>query len=138
PVPRAAGRGEVPGRPVPDSTPTLTCAYCSTGCGLDVHLKDGQPIGLTPTPAYPVNLGMACPKGWEALAVLDAPDRATTPLLRNASGKMEAVAWDTALTMFCSRFKEIQTRHGMESVAWIGTGQIVTEELALLGALAKF
>ena len=34
---------------------------------------------------------MACPKGWEALAVLDAPDRATTPLLRNAAGKLEPV-----------------------------------------------
>src|SRR6185503_15289183 len=32
----------------------------------------------------------------------------------------------------------IQSRYGNSSVAWLGTGQIVTEELALLGALAKF
>jgi len=39
---------------------------------------------------------------------------------------------------FVTRFKEIQSKHGPASVAWLGTGQIVTEELAFLGALAKF
>ncbi len=34
--------------------------------------------------------------------------------------------------------KEIQSRHGPHSVAFLSTGQIVTEEMALLGALAKF
>ena len=36
------------------------------------------------------------------------------------------------------RFKAIQAKHGPESVAFLGTGQIATEEMALLGALAKF
>src|SRR5205823_14913212 len=111
---------------------------CSTGCSLRVHLKNGHAINLTPTSDYPVNLGMACPKGWEALTPLSAPDRATTPLLRNAAGKLEPVDWDTALQVFTLRFKAIQDKNGAESVAWLGTGQIVTEELAFLGALAKF
>ncbi len=136
--PAGFGLGHLPERLKPDATTTVVCGYCSTGCGLNVHLKDGVAIGLTPTTEYPVNLGMACPKGWEALEVLNAPDRATTPLLRNTAGKLEAVGWDTALKTFCARFKEIQTRHGAESVAWLGTGQIVTEELALLGAVANF
>ena len=46
---------------------------------------------------YPVNLGMACPKGWEALAPLAAPDRATTPLLRDSHGRLVPVDWPTAL-----------------------------------------
>ncbi len=58
------------------------------------------PSGLTPAPDYPVNLGMACPKGWEALAVLDSPDRAVTPLLKNSAGKLQPVDWDTALRTF--------------------------------------
>ena len=136
--PGGFGLGHVPERLKPDATTNVVCGYCSTGCGLNIHLKGGEAIGLSPTADYPVNLGMACPKGWEALEVLKASDRATTPLLRNATGKMEAVAWDVALKTFCTRFKDIQARHGMESVAWLGTGQIVTEELAFLGALAKF
>ncbi|MBI1901309.1 MAG: molybdopterin-dependent oxidoreductase [Planctomycetia bacterium] len=116
----------------------MVCGYCSTGCALEIHLKEGQAVGLTPAQSYPVNRGMACPKGWEALAVLNAPDRATAPLLRSERGKLQPVTWDTALSTFAARFKDIQQRHGPESVAWLGTGQMPTEELALLGAVAKF
>ncbi|HKQ71540.1 MAG TPA: molybdopterin oxidoreductase family protein, partial [Polyangiaceae bacterium] len=37
-----------------------------------------------------------------------------------------------------NRFKAIQEKHGPAAVAWLGTGQMVTEELAFLGALGKF
>ena len=40
--------------------------------------------------------------------------------------------------LFCERFKEIQAKHGPESVAFLSTGQITTEEMAFLGALFKF
>jgi assimilatory nitrate reductase catalytic subunit len=131
------GLGQVPARLKPDATTTTVCGFCSTGCALKVHLRDGEAINLTPEVQYPVNLGMACPKGWEALAPLRATDRATTPLLRNAQGGLEPVSWETALTVFVERFKSIQQRHGPDSLAWLGTGQITTEELAFLGVLAK-
>ena len=132
------GLGQTPARLVPDATTTMVCGFCSTGCGLSIHMKDGQAINLSPDSEYPVNLGMACPKGWEALTPLDAPDRATTPLLRNREGKLEPVDWERALFLFCERFKEIKARHGNESVAFLSTGQITTEEMAFLGALFKF
>ena len=136
--PGGFGLGQVPTSIKPDATTTMVCGYCSTGCGLRIHLKEGQAVGLTPETGYPVNLGMACPKGWEAMRVLDADDRATVPLLRGPHGRLAPVGWDVALRTFTERFKAIQAKHGPDSVAWIGTGQIVTEELALLGALAKF
>ena len=137
-APGGFGLGVVPDRQKPDATTASTCGFCSTGCSLTVHLKDGAAVGLSPNTDYPVNLGMACPKGWEALNVLKAPDRATTPLLKNAHGKFEPVDWDIAMRVFSSRMKQIQSEHGPESVAWLGTGQIATEEMALLGSLAKF
>ena len=136
--PGGFGLGQVPAKSKPDATTKMTCGYCSTGCGLNIHLKDGEAVSLTPATEYPVNLGMACPKGWEALTVLDSPDRATRPLLRDASGKLAPTDWDTGLRTFTNRFKEIQQRHGTESVAFLSTGQIPTEEMALLGALTKF
>jgi len=136
--PAGFGLGAVPQRQRPDATTATTCGFCSTGCSLTVHLRDGAAIGLSPNPDGVVNLGMACPKGWEALNVLQSADRGTTPLLRNRSGRLEPVDWDVAMRVFCARFKELQLEHGPESVAWLGTGQIATEELALLGALAKF
>lgn len=122
----------------PDQTTTATCGYCSTGCGLRLHLRDGQAIGLTPETEYPVNLGMACPKGWEALRVLESDDRATEPLMRGPDGELLPISWDEAFQTFANRFKAIQGRHGNDSVAFLSTGQIPCEEMAFLGALARF
>ncbi len=116
----------------------LVCGFCSTGCGLDVHLRDGRAVGLTPSASHPVNRGVACPKGWEALTPLAAPDRATTPLRRDARGDLVPVSWAEALETFVDRFRASQAAHGPASAAFLSTGQIPTEEMALLGALAKF
>lgn len=132
------GLGLTPRALQSDSKIRLACGFCSTGCSLDVHRRDNEAVGLAPSLDYPVNQGMACPKGWEALQVLSATDRATTPLLRNAAGKLEPVSWDQALRKMVDEFKWIQEKHGSASVAFLSTGQIVTEEMALLGALAKF
>ncbi|MCU1484526.1 MAG: narB2 [Actinomycetia bacterium] len=137
-TPGGFGLGQVPANRKPDATASMVCGYCSTGCSLDVHLRDGKAVNITPTTAYPVNLGMACPKGWEALTPLGASDRATTPLLRDAHGKLVPVSWPEALRTFTDRFKGILDEHGPESVAFLSTGQIPTEEMALLGAFAKF
>jgi len=132
------GLGQVPAKLVPDATTTAVCGYCSTGCGLELHLKDGKAVNLSPSSEYPVNLGMACPKGWEALTVLEAEDRATTPLLRDERGARAPVDWPTALGAMVERFRAIQAESGPESIAFLSTGQIATEEMAFLGALAKF
>ena len=139
-APGGFGLGQVPRHLQPDATTTLVCGFCSVGCGLDVHLQHGQagPVNLSPTTQYAVNLGMACPKGWEALTPLIAPDRATSPMLRDAGGRLRAVDWPTALETFVSRMQGIQARYGKASVAFLGTGQIPMEEMALLGALGKF
>jgi assimilatory nitrate reductase catalytic subunit len=138
-MPGAFGLGQVPARLSPDAVTTMVCGFCSTGCGLKVHLKEGQAVNLTGDPNYPVNLGMACPKGWEALTPLEASDRATAPLLRNpATGRLEPVSWVRAMNEFVTRMKAVQQRHGKHAIAFLSTGQICTEEMALLGALFKF
>ena len=137
--PKTRGLGALPLAMVPDSTANMVCGYCSTGCSLKIHIRDGQAINLTPTVEYPVNLGMACPKGWEALRVLKSDDRATTPVVRNRiDGTVRDIDWSEAVQLFCDKFKNIQSQHGNDSVAFISTGQIPTEEMAFLGSLAKF
>jgi assimilatory nitrate reductase catalytic subunit len=136
--PGGFGLGQVPTRLKPDATTTAVCGFCSTGCGLDIHLKEGQAINLSPAKDYSVNLGMACPKGWEALTPLSAHDRAKMPMMRNAKGQLVEVSWEEALGFMVENMKGIAERHGPAANAWIGTGQIPTEELALLGALGKF
>lgn len=133
------GLGKVPSRLRPHSTTTSICGYCATGCQLKLHLDEhGHAINLSPQAGYPVNLGMACPKGWQALDPLDSPDRATVPLLRDASGKKVPVGWAEALDVFTTKLQSIQQQHGRESVAFLSTGQIPFEEMAFLGCLFKF
>ena len=135
--PAKFGLGRLPSRLAPDQITRMICGFCSTGCSMNVLLKGGEAIGLSPTTEYPVNSGMACPKGWEALTPLRGPGRATTPLVRR-NGKLVAVSWEVALFEMVDRFRSIQNAHGPASVAWLGTGQLPTEELAFLGALGKF
>jgi len=42
------GLGQTPARLAPDATTTMVCGFCSTGCGLSIHMKDGQAINLSP------------------------------------------------------------------------------------------
>jgi predicted molibdopterin-dependent oxidoreductase YjgC len=132
------GLGSLPVGRLPDTVTKSVCGFCSTGCGLNIHMRDGVAINVTPDHDYPVNTGMACPKGWESLRVLDSHDRATTPLLRQANGKLQPIDWGEAATTFCDRFKAIQGKYGSDSVAFISTGQIATEEMFFLGCLTKF
>ena len=133
------GVGRVPSRLAPDGITRSVCGYCGTGCTLETHIKDGQAVNVTPVPEGPVNLGMACPKGWQAMAPLTAPDRATVPLLRRSKrDELRPVSWHEAATTFCSRMKAILHTHGPESVAFLSTGQIPMEEMAFLGSFAKF
>jgi anaerobic selenocysteine-containing dehydrogenase len=135
--PSKFGLGLVPSRLAADQVTSVTCGFCSTGCSLDILLREGEAVGLLPTKDHPVNLGMACPKGWEALTPLRGPGRATMPLVRRG-GRLVPVSWEEAVFEMVDRFKAIQCAHRPASVAWLGSGQLPTEELTFLGALAKF
>jgi assimilatory nitrate reductase catalytic subunit len=123
---------------MPQRTINSTCGFCSTGCNLTVKVTGQNEIEVTPNSQYPVNKGSSCPKGFLFLEPLKAHDRVTTPYQRNARNELEPVDWDTALQAFTDNFKRIQKKYGKESVAFLGTGQLPLEEIAFLGALAKF
>jgi len=138
-APGPDGAGRLPERLLPDGFARSVCGWCSTGCGLLVHLKDGEALNVSPDPHHHVNHGSACPKGWEALAPALAKDRGTTPLLRDPStGAMEPVSWERALEVLVEKLSESLGRLGPEGAAFLSTGQIPTEEMLFLGALWKF
>jgi len=131
--------GQVPVGQAPDAVVDTVCGFCSTGCSLRVHMRHGKAVNLSPTEGYPVNLGMACPKGWEALTPLRAPDRGTQPLIRRERHlPLSATDWEEAIGCFIEKARAIREAHGPEAFAFLGTGQMFTEEMALLGAVFKF
>ena len=88
--------GHVSESRVADKWVKTTCGYCSVGCGMLVGVKDGKAVAVRGNPDHPVNRGKLCPKGLSEHHILDAPGRATQPLLRK-NGKLEPVSWDEAL-----------------------------------------
>lgn len=111
-----------------------TCTYCSIGCNLDFYIKDNEIKKIIPTKGHTVNRGFACIKGLQ----LDKQQASRKlPLLRDKSGNMREISWDKAFETFASRMKNIQEKHGRESVAFLSTAQITTEELALLGFVGR-
>ena len=50
---------------------------------------------------------------------------------------MESISWEDSFEIFARKMKEIQQKYGKESVAFISTGQMTTEEMALLGHVGR-
>ena len=40
-----------------------TCPYCGNGCGVNLVVKDGKVVGLSPWHRNPVNEGKVCIRG---------------------------------------------------------------------------
>ena len=69
-----------------------------------IGVKDGKAVAARGNPDHPVNRGKLCPKGLSEHHILDAPGRATQPLLRK-NGKLEPVSWDEALETMIERIR---------------------------------
>src|SRR5581483_7107026 len=121
---------------VADMWTKTTCGYCSVGCGMLVGTREGRPVAVRGNPEHPVNRGKLCPKGLSEHHTLAAKTRAQYPLLRK-DGRLTRVSWDEALDTMVARVREIQQKHGPDSLGVIGTGQLVTEEFYTLGKLVQ-
>ena len=128
--------GHTSAQKIPDRWVATTCGYCSVGCGMFVGVKDGRAVSVRGNPDHPVNLGKLCPKGLSEHYTLDAPNRATHPLLRK-QGKLVPVSWDEALETMVEKFRAAQERCGGDALGVISTGQLVTEEFYTLGKLVQ-
>jgi len=126
-------------RPNPvDDWRYTTCGYCSTGCGIEVGVRDGRAVTVRGKAGHPVNDGKLCLKGiWEFEAI-NAPDRATRPLLRDRLDQpLASATWEAAFARCAREFTRIQEAHGRDAVAVVSTGQIYTEEFYTLGKLVR-
>ncbi|KMT22140.1 nitrate reductase NarB [Clostridium cylindrosporum DSM 605] len=113
------------------------CSYCSVGCNLNFYVENNEIKRVEPTSDYPVNNGFCCIKGLNLDKQQTKHEPHKKPLLRNEKGEMGEIPWDKAFKTFATRMKEIQERYGKESVAFLSTGQITTEEVALLGFVGR-
>src|SRR5438046_10288022 len=69
------------------------CPLCEATCGLAIHTRGREVVGIRGDEADVFGEGFICPKGY-SLKELDAdPDRLRVPLLRRG-GTLEPATWD--------------------------------------------
>lgn len=114
-----------------------TCNYCALACNLDFYTEDGKIKRVVPTPHYPVNKGFSCIKGLNLDKQCTKFNGSKKPLLKMKDGERKAIEWKEAFDLFASKMTAIQEKYGKERVAYISTGQLPTEEMALLGHVGR-
>ncbi|MGL5646799.1 MAG: molybdopterin oxidoreductase family protein [Clostridium sp.] len=113
------------------------CNYCATGCNLSFTIDEDKIIAIRGEKEYPVNKGTACIKGANLDKQCTEYGKQRLPLLRNEKGEMEEISWEKAFNMFVEKMNDVAKKYGKESVAYISTGQIPIEEMALLGLVGR-
>ena len=115
-----------------------TCPHCGVGCQLDLVVKDGRIVDAEGAPG-PSNKGLLCVKGRSSsFDFVDAPDRLTAPLVRNAAtGELEPASWDDALDLVARRFAELRDEHGGEALAAFACSRSTNEDIYLFQKMAR-
>ena len=102
---------------------------CHNGCGVLLHVDDGQLVRVQGDPRFPLTQGRLCPRCLALPEVVYHPDRLTKPLRRigeRGEGKWEPIAWDEALDTIAAKLDAIRRDSGAESVVFCqGTGRDV-------------
>ena len=110
------------------------CPYCGVGCGVVLDLDAANRIiQVEDAPGNLSSDGMLCVKGRYGLGFVQAPDRLTTPLIRNRkTGMLEPATWDEALDLTA---RELAARIG--KVAIFGSAKATNEDGYLLQKYAR-
>lgn len=87
---------------------------------------------------FPTNKGGLCRKGWTAASLLHAPDRLTSPMMRDTKGgALRTASWTEALDRVASQFGTIREASGADAVGVFGGGGLTNEKAYLLGKFAR-
>jgi len=115
------------GRPWTFDVTNSICAFCSSGCQIQYHAKEGRVERVTSSDdGY--NKGNLCINGRFGYAAFNSPERITSPLIKDGSGKLEKTTWDQALGAAATGLKNIAIASGGSAVAGIGSPRVTNEE----------
>lgn len=128
--------GGFDGRGEPDRRVKTHCCFCGQQCGVQLLVADEKVVGVEPWEEFPFNAGKLCPKGIKRYLQNNHPDRITTPLLRTDDGFVP-MSWDRALEYAARKLREIQSRHGADSVAVLSGASLTNEKAYLMGKFAR-
>ena len=112
-----------------------TCVYCGVGCQMEIGSAAGKVVQIRPADS-PVNHDHLCVKGRYAFEFNHAPDRITTPMLRDGTG-WRPVSWDDALDFTASKLQQIVAAYGADAAGVLGSARATNEENYLAQKFAR-
>ncbi|NQU47341.1 MAG: molybdopterin-dependent oxidoreductase [Planctomycetes bacterium] len=113
-----------------------SCQICSGGCGMEVRLVDGQPVGVRGNPLHPISRGGLCPVGAESMHFLYSPDRIRSPLKAASESRpyqdWKGIGWDEALDELAERIRQLRLQGKADRIYLIdGNGRGLMSKLAM-------
>jgi sulfite reductase (NADPH) flavoprotein alpha-component len=114
------------------------CPYCGVGCGMVLHVENGQVVKISGDKEHPANFGRLCTKGSSAHVVLNKSGRLETAFIRRERDQdpiplpMAQAISDTA-----RRLRGILDTDGPDALSFYVSGQMSIEAQYLANKLAK-
>jgi formate dehydrogenase major subunit len=103
---------------------TTACNFCSCGCGIIAHVRDGQLVNMEGDPDHVVNQGALCSKGASVFATHGSDQRLKAPRFRAAgSDRWQEISWDEALDKLARKLKATR------DASWVSTEKVGDAEL---------
>jgi formate dehydrogenase major subunit len=95
---------------------TTICNFCSCGCGMVCHVKDGKLINLEGDPDHIINQGALCSKGAAMKATHDSDQRLKVPLYRApGSDHWQEITWEDAYSRLAGKIKQVRDSHWIDN-----------------------
>jgi NADH-quinone oxidoreductase subunit G len=120
---------------------SAVCTHCGDGCKVTLGVRqanDGSEIVRADNrDKSGINGDFLCAKGRFGFDFVDSPERLTTPLVRNAQGKLEPASWEHAFRVAGAKLKEIRDSRGGAAIGVIGSNHTTNEENYLLQKFAR-
>ena len=123
---------------VPTRTVLTTCAYCGVGCSFKAELRGDQVVRMVPAKNGGANEGHSCVKGRFAWGYATHPDRVLTPLVRESiTEPWREASWEEAIASTARRLRDIQNRHGVDSIGGITSSRCTNEEVFVVQKMVR-
>lgn len=123
-------------RGVPTVWTKTTCAYCGTGCEMQVGTRDQRIVAIKPALDAPVSKGHLCVKGRYAFEFVSADDRITTPMIWE-NDQWKRVSWEEAIAFTTAQLQRIVEQYGPDSIGVLGSSRATNEENYLTQKFAR-
>ncbi|MBI4829993.1 MAG: molybdopterin-dependent oxidoreductase [Candidatus Lindowbacteria bacterium] len=112
------------------------CPACSTGCSILLDCADSRIYRLRPRFNPNVNGHWMCDIGRMDYKLVVSPDRLRKPMRREGEF-LENISWNEAIAHASACIKEVSSRHGPGSLAFVVSSDATNEEAFAFAKLAE-